>query len=42
MTEIEKATAVIAALEDKRKELVQKTIELADERNKIAFGAHVG
>ena len=41
MTEIEKATAVITTLEDKRKELVQRATELADERNRIAFGAHV-
>lgn len=34
-------TEVIKGLEDKQKLLVQKTIELTEERNKIAFGAHV-
>jgi len=40
-TEVDKAETTIATLEDKRKHLNQRAIELADERNKIAFGAHV-
>jgi hypothetical protein len=41
MTEVEEATKIIATLEDKRQHLNQRAVELADERNKIAFGAHV-
>jgi hypothetical protein len=37
----EAAPKIIATLEDKRKHLNQRAVELADERNKIAFGAHV-
>jgi hypothetical protein len=40
-TEVAKAEATITTLEDKRKHLNQRAVELADERNKIAFGAHV-
>jgi hypothetical protein len=41
MTEVLKAEATIAKLEDARRALIQKAIELAEERNRIAFGAHV-
>ena len=41
MTEIEQAEATLAKLEDKRRHLVQRATELEDERNKIAFAAHV-
>jgi hypothetical protein len=39
--DIETAQAAIQRLQDKQKHLVQKTIELSEERNKIAFSAHV-
>lgn len=39
--EIEDANKIIAALEDKRKHLNLRAVELSDERNKISFGAHV-
>ena len=41
MTEIEQAEASLAKLDDKRKILIQRATELEDERNKIAFAAHV-
>ena len=42
MTETEKATAVITALEDQAQAACRSsTTELADERNRIAFAAHV-
>jgi predicted glycosyl hydrolase (DUF1957 family) len=42
MTKIEEAEKTLAALEDKRKQLVQKATELADERQRISFAAHAG
>lgn len=42
MTDIEKAAAVLRDLEDKRRALVEKGVELADERQRISFAAHAG
>jgi chromosome segregation ATPase len=42
MTEVEKATAVIAALDDRRRAHIQKQVELDEERKQIAFAAHSG
>jgi hypothetical protein len=41
-TEIEKAEATLAKLEDHRRHLIQKATELDAERQKIAFSAHTG
>jgi chromosome segregation ATPase len=41
MTDVENAERAVATLEDKRKHWVQKAITLADERNQIAYAAHV-
>jgi hypothetical protein len=40
MTEVEKAEAIIASLEDKRKSVNLRAVELADERSRIAFSVH--
>ena len=42
MTETEQAAATLAKLEDKRKQLIEQNIELADERQRISFDAHAG
>jgi len=41
-TEIEKAATIIRDLENKRREILEKGIELADERQRISFGAFTG
>ena len=42
MTEVEKAIATIKTLEDARQKLIQNQTELADERGRVALGAHTG
>jgi hypothetical protein len=42
MTEVENAEKTVRDLEDKRRDLLQKTSELADERQRVSFGAHTG
>ena len=42
MTETQKVEAIIRDLENKRREIVEKGIELTDERQRIAFSAHTG
>jgi chromosome segregation ATPase len=42
MTEIERAEQTLASLEDKRKALVTKATELADERQRVSYAAHTG
>jgi hypothetical protein len=41
MTEIETAEAAVRSLEDKRQQLNERAVALADERNAIAYKAHV-
>jgi hypothetical protein len=40
MTAIDKATRDLNNLEDKRKHLIQRAVELADERERISFSVH--
>jgi hypothetical protein len=41
VTEIETAEAAVRSLEDKRQQLNERAVALADERNAIAYDAHV-
>jgi hypothetical protein len=41
-TDVEKAEQTLARLDDKRRALVQRATELADERQRISYAAHAG
>lgn len=42
ITDVENAIAIIKRFDDKRRALIEKNVELADERQRIAFLAHSG
>ena len=42
MTKVAEAEASIKSLEDKRQHLIQQAVELASERDRVAFDAHSG